>query len=358
MIAAVRRRCGPGSSRHYGIMASRIQVLGKGATHKERYKDFEDLLSMNLAKREEMLQVIETLSCHYLKGKERAVRLSFIALLTGGHILLEDIPGLGKTTLALALSGALGLTFGRIQCTSDLLPSDITGLSVFNREENRFKFVKGPVFNNIVLVDEVNRAMPKTQSAMLEAMEERRVTVEGITYPLPDPFLVIATQNPVEQVGTYPLPESQMDRFTIRTGIGYPPDEIEKSIIKYGSIRNDIKNISPLVRGDDILAARQSVSDQIYISEKIIDYIFNIVAMTRNHPLILSGISTRGGINLAEAAKANAYLEGREYVIPEDVKAIAVPVGSHRLICRAENESLNKEEILSSILGNIPVPLL
>lgn len=313
---------------------------------------------MSLAKREEMLRVIDTLSGRYLKGKGRAVRLSVIALLTGGHILLEDIPGLGKTTLALALSGALGLSFGRIQCTSDLLPSDITGLSVFNREESRFKFIRGPIFNNIVLADEVNRAMPKTQSAMLEAMEERRVTVEGVTYPLPDPFLVIATQNPVEQVGTYPLPESQMDRFLIRTGIGYPPEEVEKSIIKYGSIRSDIKNISPIVRADDILAARQAVSDDVYISEKIVDYIFRIVALTRDHPLILSGISTRGGISLAEAAKANAYLEGREYVVPEDVKAMAVPVGSHRLICRTENENLNKEQILTAILRDIPVPLV
>src|SRR5512136_3140639 len=183
---------------------------------------------MNLAKRDEMLNVIEVLSSRYLKGKVRAVRLSMIALLTGGHILLEDIPGLGKTTLALALAHALGLSFGRVQCTSDLLPSDITGLSIFNREENRFRFIKGPIFNNIVLVDEINRAMPKTQSALLEAMEERRVTVEGVTYPLPEPFFVIATQNPMEQVGTYPLPESQLDRFTIRTGIGYPSEELEK----------------------------------------------------------------------------------------------------------------------------------
>lgn len=313
---------------------------------------------MNLAKRDEILNVIDTLSTRYLKGKVRAVRLSVIALLTGGHILLEDIPGLGKTTLALALASGLGLSFGRIQCTSDLLPSDITGLSVFNREENRFKFMKGPIFNNIVLADEINRAMPKTQSAMLEAMEERRVTVDGVTYPLPDPFLVIATQNPVEQAGTYPLPDSQMDRFIIRTGIGYPPGDIEKGIIRYGSIRDEIKNISPLVRLEEITEARQSISDHVYISEKVVDYIFAVVAMTRNHPLIVAGISTRGGINLAEAAKANAYLEGRDYVVPGDVQAIAVPVGSHRLVLRLENENLDKEEILSSIIKDIPVPLV
>ena len=313
---------------------------------------------MTLAKRDEILNVIETLSTRYLKGKVRAVRLSVIALLSGGHILLEDIPGLGKTTLALALSGGLGLSFGRVQCTSDLLPSDITGISIFNREENRFRFMKGPIFNNIVLADEINRAMPRTQSAMLEAMEEHRVTVDGITYPLPEPFLVIATQNPVEQAGTYPLPDSQMDRFIIRSGIGYPPDDIEKEIFRHGSIRDDIRNIPPLVTTEDILKARQAVKEGVYISEKVTEYIFAIVAQTRSHPLIVSGISTRGGINLVEAAKANAYLEGRDYVAPGDVQAIAAPVGSHRLICRPENENLNKEEILGSILKNIAVPLV
>jgi len=313
---------------------------------------------MNLAKREEVLNLIETLSTRYLKGKVRAVRLSVIALLTGGHILLEDIPGLGKTTLALALAGGLGLSFGRIQCTSDLLPSDITGLSVFNREDSRFKFMKGPIFNNIVLADEINRAMPKTQSAMLEAMEERRVTVDGVTYPLPDPFLVIATQNPVEQAGTYPLPDSQMDRFIIRTGIGYPPGDIEKGIIRYGSIRVEIKHITPLLLLEDVTKARQAIRDHVYISEKVVDYIFAVVAKTRNHPLVIAGISTRGGINLAEAAKANAYLEGRDYVAPGDVQAIAVPVGSHRLVLRSENENLDKEEILNAILKELPVPLV
>ncbi|HTP66695.1 MAG TPA: MoxR family ATPase [Geobacteraceae bacterium] len=313
---------------------------------------------MSLAKREEMLHVIETLSTRYLHGKVRAVRLAVIALLTGGHILLEDIPGVGKTTLALALAGGLGLSFGRIQCTSDLLPSDITGLSVFDREEGRFKFVKGPIFNNIVLADEINRAMPRTQSAMLEAMEERRVTVDGITYQLPDPFLVIATQNPVEQAGTYPLPDSQMDRFIIRSGIGYPPGEIEKGIFRQGSIRDEIARIPPLVGADDITEARREIKDGIYLAEKVVDYIFAIVAMTRSHPLVVAGISTRGGINLADAARANAYLEGRDYVAPGDVQAVATQVCSHRLVLRPENEGLDKEEILNAIVKEIPVPLV
>jgi MoxR-like ATPase len=311
---------------------------------------------MTLARRDEILNVIETLSSRYLKGKVRAVRLAMTALLTGGHILLEDIPGLGKTTLALAMSGGLGLSFGRIQCTSDLLPSDITGISVFNREENRFRFMPGPIFNNIVLADEVNRAMPRTQSAMLEAMEEHRVTIDGVTHSLPEPFLVIATQNPVEQSGTYPLPDSQMDRFIIRSGIGYPPEDIEKEIFRHGSIRESLRDIPPLISAGEIMEAQKAARDGVYISEKVTEYIFAIVAATRSHPLIVSGISTRGGINLAEAAKAHAYLEGREYVAPEDVQAIAAPVGSHRLICRPENESLDKEEILGSILKSIPVP--
>jgi MoxR-like ATPase len=313
---------------------------------------------MVLPKREEMLHVIDTLATNYLRGKVRAVRLSMIALLTGGHILLEDIPGLGKTTLALALSGVLGMRFGRIQCTSDLLPSDITGLSIFNREEGTFNFVPGPIFNNLLLVDEINRAMPKTQSAMLEAMEERRVTVEGVTYPLPAPFLVIATQNPVEQVGTYPLPESQLDRFLIRAGIGYPPENVEKIIIKGGSIRDEITTLTPLVQAEDILAARRAVKESIYLSEKIVDYIYSIVAATRSHPMLLSGISTRGSINLAEAAKAHAYLEGRDFVIPEDVKAIAVPVGAHRLIPRPEHEALDKEDLFHAVLKQIEIPII
>ncbi len=313
---------------------------------------------MQLPKRDEMLHVIDSLTSRYLRGKIRAVKLSVIALLSGGHILLEDIPGLGKTTLALALSGVLGMTFGRIQCTSDLLPSDITGLSIFNREEGKFTFMRGPVFSNLVLVDEINRAMPKTQSAMLEAMEEQRVTVEGVTYPLPSPFLVMATQNPVEQVGTYPLPESQMDRFLIRTGIGYPPEDIEKTIIKGGSIRDRIRDLAPLITLDDIMEARRTVKEKILLSDKIIEYIFSIVAATRNHPCILTGISTRGGINLAEASRAHAFLEGRDYVIPEDVKAVALPVGAHRLILLPEHEALNKEDLFLSVMKNIAIPMV
>jgi MoxR-like ATPase len=313
---------------------------------------------VTLTKRDEILRIFDALPAAGLKGKDRPVKLVITALLTGGHILLEDIPGLGKTTLALALSGVLGLSFGRVQCTSDLLPSDITGLSVFDREKSEFSFVRGPIFNNIVLVDEINRAMPKTQSALLEAMEERRVTVEGVTHTLPSPFLVIATQNPVEQVGTYPLPESQMDRFLIRTGIGYPDEEIEKAIIRDGSIRDELKKLPRLVSGDEILAARAAVREKVYLSEKVTDYIYRIVNETRSNRFIASGMSTRGAINLAESARAVAFLAGRDYVTPDDVREIAVPVGAHRLIAVAESESIDKEALLLSVLKDIPLPLV
>jgi MoxR-like ATPase len=311
----------------------------------------------NLPKRDEMVAVLDTLSGKHLKGKGRALRLCLMALLTGGHILLEDIPGLGKTTMALAFASSLGLSFGRVQCTSDLLPSDITGLSIFDRVEGRFTFIKGPIFNNIVLIDEINRAMPKTQSALLEAMEERRVTVEGVTYQLPDPFLVLATQNPVEQVGTYPLPESQMDRFILKTGIGYPPEEIEKGILMHGSIRDEILHIPAMVTGEDLREAIRTVRKEVYLGAKVTDYVYDIIKATRNHPLILTGISTRGGIGLVDAAKAAAYLQGRAFVVPEDVREVAPVVCAHRLIFGPEQEGLDKEQILNTILKELPLPL-
>lgn len=305
-----------------------------------------------------ILNVIETLSDQYLQGKVKAVKLAMVALLSGGHLLVEDIPGLGKTTLALALSHALGLSFGRIQCTSDLLPSDITGLSIYDRNQNQFSFIEGPIFNNLLLVDEINRAMPKTQSALLEAMEEQRVTVEGKTYHLPEPFMVISTQNPFEQVGTYPLPESQLDRFLITTDIGYPPEALERKIIQTGSVREEIRQIKPLLSQEELLRARQVVAEEVQLSEKITEYIYRLVAATREHPLLLTGISTRGAISLATTARSHAFLAGRDYVIPEDVKSLYLPVCAHRLILRPENETLNRKEILLSLLDENPVPLV
>lgn len=302
-------------------------------------------------------QVIDTLAEHFLKGKIKTIKLAMISLLSGGHILLEDIPGLGKTTLALALANILGLSFGRIQCTSDLLPSDITGLSIYNRDQNQFNFIPGPIFNNLVLADEINRAMPKTQSALLEAMEEHRVTIEGKTYSLPEPFMVIATQNPIEQVGTYPLPESQLDRFLITTGIGYPPEEMEKAIILSGSIRDGIRDIKPLLSRDTLMQARQVLQKEVHLSDKIADYIYHLAAATRNHHLLLAGISTRGAISLADAARAKAFLANRDHVIPEDIKTLLGPVCAHRVLPKPEHETLDRKEILQSLLDTIPVIL-
>ncbi len=312
---------------------------------------------MELYQRRQILSVIDTLATQYLQGKIRAIRLAMISLFSDGHLLIEDIPGLGKTSLALALSGILGLDFGRIQCTSDLLPSDITGLSVFNRKNNEFHFMKGPIFNNLLLLDEVNRAMPKTQSAMLEAMEEKRVTIEGVTYPLPEPFLVIATQNPAEQIGTFPLPESQLDRFLITTGIGYPPADMEKQIIRHGSVRDRLDTIEPQINREEILAVIKFIQTEITLGDLVVEYIYTIIDKSRAHPPLAAGLSTRGALNLAAAAKVEAYLNGRRYVVPEDIQHIAVPVAAHRLILNPEFQTLSKEEVLKSLLADIPVPM-
>jgi len=300
---------------------------------------------------------IDALNGSLLQGKEKPLRLAMVALLTGGHLLIEDLPGLGKTTLALALAGSTGLTLGRVQCTSDLLPSDITGLSVFRRDEGRFDFLAGPVFNNIVLVDEINRAMPRTQSALLEAMEERRVTVEGTTYLLPDPFLVIATQNPAEQTGTYPLPESQLDRFLLCTGIGYPAAELEKTIITGGGVRERLDGLPHLLSAADILCARRYVAE-VMLSEKVVAYLHACVVATRNHEAILTGLSTRAAIGLAAAARAVAFLDGRDYVAPEDVREMVEPTGVHRLLLRPRHDTLDRRELLRSIIAPIPLPLV
>ena len=301
-------------------------------------------------------KMLDTLCGEHLQGKEQVMRLSAIALLAGGHILIEDLPGLGKTTIALALAASTGLTFGRVQCTSDLLPSDITGLSVFKREEQGFTFLPGPIFNNIVLLDEINRAMPRTQSAMLEAMEERRVTVEGVTHPLPDPFMVFATQNPSDQSGTFLLPESQLDRFLICTGIGYPPEQLEKAIIAGGGVREKLGRIAPVVTADDLLAARRAV-DVVHLSDKVIEYIHTLVRATRDHPMIRTGLSTRAAINLAQAARAAAFLEGRDYVAPDDVRGIIVAVCAHRLVMRLDHETVDRGGLLRELIAHIALPL-
>ena len=287
-----------------------------------------------------------------VRGKEEEIRRSLICFLAGGHLLIEDIPGVGKTTLALALSKAMSLSFARIQFTSDLLPSDIVGTSVFDQSKREFVFKAGPVFNNVVLADEINRATPKTQSALLEAMAERQVTVDGTTYELPDPFFVIATQNPMEHYGTYPLPESQMDRFTMRLSIGYPDTDTERDIVMGVNPLEKVSTVKEVVSAHDIREATEEVK-KVYISPEVADLIVSIVSQTRSDANILLGVSTRGAIHLANCARALAYSKDRDFVVPEDVLEMAVPVLSHRLIVR---EGMDKEEAVSEVLQRVEIP--
>jgi len=304
--------------------------------------------------RAEFKNIIDFLSS-YLHGKEKAIELTLICLFSKGHLLIEDLPGLGKTTLAIGIAKTLGLDYGRVQATSDLLPSDIIGVSIYNKNTNEFEFKLGPIFNNIILVDEINRATPKTQSALLEAMGEKQVTVDGKTYKLPEPFFVIATQNPVEQYGTFPLPESQLDRFLMKISIGYPSREAEKEIIKGGSKREELYKIQPFISKEEIIKIQEEIKN-VYVSDKIADYILDIVWATRESKYLESGLSTRGTLAIVSTAKTNAYMEGRDFVIPEDIKKLYKYVIPHRVIFKPEYES-QKEEIIKTIVESIPTPI-
>ena len=304
--------------------------------------------------RAEFKNIIDFLSS-YLHGKEKAIELTLICLFSKGHLLIEDLPGLGKTTLAIGIAKTLGLDYGRVQATSDLLPSDIIGVSIYNKNTNEFEFKLGPIFNNIILVDEINRATPKTQSALLEAMGEKQVTVDGKTYKLPEPFFVIATQNPVEQYGTFPLPESQLDRFLMKISIGYPSREAEKEIIKGGSKREELYKIQPFISKEEIIKIQEEIKN-VYVSDKIADYILDIVWATRDSKYLESGLSTRGTLAIVSTAKTNAYMEGRDFVIPEDIKKLYKYVIPHRVIFKPEYES-QKEEIIKTIVESIPTPI-
>jgi len=286
----------------------------------------------------------------------RALKLSLAAFFSKGHLLIEDLPGLGKTTLAIGIAKALGLSFGRIQCTSDLLPTDITGLSIYSKTTGEFEFHPGPIFNNIVLVDEINRATPKTQSALLEAMGEEQVTIEGRTYKLPKPFFVIATQNPVEHFGTFPLPESQLDRFIMKISIGYPSSDSEREILRGGSKREELYSIEPIMNRDEVLQIQGDIRSNTYISDRILDYALKIIEATRSSKYLNAGLSTRGALALTYTAKTNAYFHGRDFVIPEDIKELAEYTIPHRVMFKEEYENLNKKEIIKSLIEEIEVP--
>jgi MoxR-like ATPase len=285
-------------------------------------------------------------------GKENQLRLCISCLLAGGHLLIEDVPGVGKTTLAHGLAHALGLSCHRIQFTSDLLPADIVGVSVYQRDSGRFSFHPGPVFAQLVLADEVNRATPKAQSALLEAMEERQVTVDGVSHPLPEPFFVVATQNPAEQVGTFPLPESQLDRFLMRIRLGYPERALERELLRGEDRRALLRRLPAAAAPAALLRLRDEVS-RVHASEALLDYVQALVAWSREHPGYGAGLSPRAAIALLRAARAWTLLDGRRAVIPEDVQAVTPAVVGHRL--RTEGESTG-DDPGERLVAAVPIP--
>src|SRR5437870_1054948 len=317
-----------------------------------------EALSTNASEKIELLQnAVERV----IRGKPEAVRLAIVTLLAGGHLLVEDVPGVGKTTLAHALARALDCSFQRIQFTSDLLPSDVIGLSVYDQTTGVFEWKPGPVFANVVLADEINRTTPKTQSALLEAMAERHITVEGVTHPLPQPFLVVATQNPIEHHGTYPLPESQLDRFMLRLRMGYPGAEDEKQILRDREHSEPLDQMQAVMSAEEVLDLQQAVSE-VSVDDAIVDYLMRIVAATRDSEMLDLGVSPRGTLALFRAAQALALSEERSYCIPDDIKRLVVPVFAHRLTVSSRyssalRRSAEAEAVLQEILKTVSVPL-
>ncbi len=292
-------------------------------------------------------------------GKEEAVEYALIALLCSGHVLIEDVPGVGKTTLASALAKSLDCSFRRIQFTPDLMPSDVTGFTLVNFKTGEMEFKEGAVMSQVVLADEINRTSPKTQSALLEVMEEQQVTVDGVTHPLPKPFIVLATQNPGEFVGTYPLPEAQMDRFFLRISIGYPTVEQEMDVLdRYSGVVKPMATIEPVCSAQDIIALQEMVK-QVYCSPEVRMYVATLVAATRQEPALALGASTRAAIALIHGAQACALLAGRDYIIPEDVQHMALPVLSHRLVLSAESrmKGITAQSVVMKVLKSTPVPV-
>lgn len=290
-------------------------------------------------------------------GKRQAVELVMVALLCRGHVLLEDVPGTGKTTMAKAVARSIGCSFKRIQFTPDLLPSDVTGVSIFNQQSREFEFRAGPIMAQIVLADEINRATPKTQSALLESMEERQITVDGTTYPLPDPFIVLATQNPIEYEGTFPLPEAQLDRFLLRVHLGYPELQDEIAILRGQRLAHPVGSLGQVLGLEQLLALQEQIK-QVYVDALVEEYIVGLVRATRQHENVYLGSSTRGALSLYRSAQAYAAIKGRDYVIPDDVKRLAEAVLSHRLIVHpaARVRGVTSAQVVVEILATMAVP--
>jgi MoxR-like ATPase len=307
------------------------------------------------------LQHVVDQAGHVILGKERQIRLALACLLARGHLLIEDLPGVGKTTLAHVLAKLLGLNFHRIQFTSDLLPADIIGVSIYDRTNASFKFHPGPVFAQLILADEVNRATPKTQSALLEAMEEHQVTAEGETRPLPEPFFVIATQNPSHQVGTFPLPESQLDRFLMRVRMGYPDAHAERQILRSEAGVAHLDQLRPVLTGADVLEM-QHIVKKVRVDDSLVNYALEIVKLTRESEFLSLGVSPRGSQALYRAAQAMAFLEGRNYCTPDDFKPLVVPVFAHRVVVNnlyasTLKKSEQSDQVLKDIVANVAVPV-
>ncbi len=297
--------------------------------------------------------VVETLN-RIILGKPGQIKLAIVCLLAKGHLLIEDLPGMGKTTLAHALARVLGLDFQRIQFTSDLLPGDIIGSAIYRRSDETFKFHEGPIFTQVILADEVNRATPKSQSALLEAMEEYQVTVDGVSRKLPKPFFVIATQNPFHQIGTYPLPESQLDRFLIRISLGYPAREVERQLFSGQDSRKLIENLKPVLDAQSLILMQNAV-DKVSVTDTLYEYLQDLVAATRQSNQWSHGLSPRGGLALLRAAKSWAVLEQRDYVLPEDIQAVWLAVTEHRLMSQSSSSS-SIDNPVANILKNTVIP--